>query len=221
MNSKCTATICSKCTAREVIRILTSSCRFEPQSSFKCPACQVVDAFVLQLGMPSDETRRMALYASLETRINHLLKEINGMLVPLMSSLCMFRAELNGNYEDDGGNPQDFSVREIEVVLDYLNLFRQYSGQLVDNNRVKVFLKEISFSIKWLLSTFGIGLHEELDKWTIANNQYDGWFAFMIEFGMKTYKRMMKLRDQTNIQDLPFWAGIYMIARAEEIVVVE
>ena len=54
-----------------------------------------------------------------------------------------------------------------------------------------------------------------------AVTQYEGWFAMMIEFGMKWHERMMGLETVFNIASYPFWEGLEGIAISEHTVFVE
>ena len=57
--------------------------------------------------------------------------------------------------------------------------------------------------------------------WVLLNHQYEGWFAMMIEFGMKCHKRMMGLETVFAIESYPFWEGLRGIAISELTIILE
>ena len=79
----------------------------------------------------------------------------------------------------------------------------------------------ISFSIQWLKCSFDSVLEDELYHRVQLNHQYEGWFAMMIEFGMKCHEHMMGLQTLYNIESYPFWEGLQQISISEQTINVE
>ena len=214
-NIKCKKTFCKTCVGLEVVRVLSLSSVFRHTSCFKCMACQVTGAFDLKLQNDANATRKLGLCAALEVRVKVLLKEIDEIVVPLMSRLCVFRSKMKANYEEEDVVHQLFSPEEVETMKEFISLFNQYSGLKIGSNGVKSRLRRISFSIKWLTESFGIVLEEEFENWVLSKHQFEGWYAMMIEFTLKCHERMIGLEDETNIEEYPFWGGLRSIAISE------
>ena len=126
---------------------------------------------------------------------------------------------MKANYVD--GAHQLFTKEEEVTVSEFIKLWEGYSGLKVDKNEFKATQRHISFSIQWLDVSFGFVLVDEYEHWVVLNHQYEGWFAMMIEFGMKCYERMMGLETDSNIESYPFWEGLSGIAVSERTVFVE
>ena len=218
-NTLCETTFCKTCVGQEVVRNLLLEDAFQHVSSFRCMACQVTGALDLRLVNDVDATRREGLRDAIQVHVQKLLKENDERLVPLMSRLCSFRSKMKANYED--GAHQLFNTEEVETVSEFLSLWGRYSGLKVDSNQVKTTLRHISFSIQWLNDSFGYVLEDESEHRVLLNHQYEGWFAMMIEFGMKCHERMVGLTTQFNIESYPFWEGLQQIAISEQTIIVE
>ena len=218
-NKLCAITLCKTCVGKEVVRNLVLEDVFRHVSSFQCTFCKVTGALYLRLVNAVDATRREGLRDAILVNVRKLLKENAESIVPLMSGLCSFRSKMKANYVD--GAHQLFNTEEVETVSAFLKMFKRYSGPKVDSNQVKTTLKEISFSIQWLQGSFCSVLEDELEHWVQLHHQYEGWFAMMIEFGLKCHERMMGLKTLFNIESYPFWEGLQEISISEQTIIVE
>ena len=152
---------------------------------------------------------RDALTVSIQERLEENEKEI----VPLMSQLCLFRSKMAANYVNYVNRPYPLFTKEEEAtVSEYIKLWEGYSGVKVDKNKFKTRQKLISYSIRWLDVSFGFVLANEYEQWGRLNGMYDGWFAMMIDFGMKCYERMTGLETDFDIETYSFWEQLKCIA---------
>ena len=128
-----------------------------------------------------------------------------------MFDLCLFRFRLKANYEE--GFLKLFTPKETSTVNDFLSLWGRFSGVKVDNNPLKCAMKEIEFSLDWIASSFSADVQEERDEMEVFEEQYEGWFASMIDFSMKCHRRMKGLKSKSlcDIESLPFWEGLERI----------
>ena len=218
-NTLCESTFCKTCLGQEVVRQLLLEDTYQHVSSFQCMTCRKIEAFDLSLANDADATRRNGLGDAIVVHVKFLLKENDELLAPLMSQLCSFRSKMKRNYEDRAH--QLFNGEEEETVLEFLSLFQQYSGLKVDNNKVKKNLRQISFAIQWLYDSYGRVLEDESELRALMKHKYEGWFAMMIEFGLKCHERMVQLETHFNIKKYPFWEGLQLISIAEQTIIVE
>ena len=220
-NPVCEATYCKTCMAKEVVRQVLRNVTFEPASSIQCSFCQLEEGIDLRLNRDVDATRRRGLRDGILLHVQKYLADNAARIVPLMSDLCTSRSKMKANYE--GGPPQLFNEEEKETVSEFLSLWGEYSGLKVDTNQFKSTQRQIDFSIKWLADSYGIFMTDEFKHWELLNHQYEGWFALMIEFGLKCHERMMGLRTLIEIESYPFWHGLRCIGMSEpvEIITVE
>ena len=211
-NKKCTMKFCKSCVGNQVVQNLTLELFFRPVSRFQCMTCRVDNALHLSLATPVDETRKNALIDSMRGQVKTSLKENNGRLALSTFDLCLFRFRLKVNYEERF--LQLFTPKETRTVNDFLSLWGRFSGVKVDNNEIKCAMKEIEFSLGWIASSFGADVQEERDEMELFEEQYEGWFASMIDFGLKCHGRMKGLKSKSlcDIESLPFWEGLERIS---------
>ena len=219
INQVCKLCFCKTCMAKEVVRQVLRKEVFVHASSIQCSFCRVEGSIDLSLNRDVDATRREGLRDGILVHVQKYLTDNAERMVPLMSGLCSFRSKMKANYED--GPHQLFNREEMETVSKFLSLWGGYSGLKVDTNPFKSTQRHIDFSLQWLKDSFRFVMADEFNHWVLLNHQYDGWFAMMIEFGMKCHERMLGLVTLIDIESYPFWEGLRCIGMSVEIIIVE